>query len=149
MKSWFLVCFALLATAGACGSRDSSTEADDRGEGGAGGGGDETTGSFGGGVSQYVESSCDELATCGDFGSGCVRCAIIHGCADAYDACKESSDCVGFSMCASECGDADTDCDQACIATNGDGAALFEALVLCTVCDQCPTACGEFSSICH
>lgn len=117
-------------------------------DGGAGGGASDA-GTAGGAVtSRFVGAACDDVASCGDYGSGCVACAIKHGCADVYRACIDSLECVEFSTCADACAEADTSCDNACVKDHPEGKKKFEALVLCTVCDECPTACGQLASIC-
>jgi hypothetical protein len=117
------------------------------GGGGSGGSPSPSAGAGGSGVSSSSSSTgsafltCDELASCGNTGQGCVACAVDGPCADAYQACFNSDDCVKygtcFDMCAGDPACADT-CDQQLPAGKDAYAAYFQ----CVICKECKTSCG-------
>jgi hypothetical protein len=51
---------------------------------------------------------CDAQAVCQDSDDDptddCASCALAGSCKEAFDACKASSDCVGFAQCLEPCG---------------------------------------------
>ena len=159
MKSWSLMLFLAAAALPACAQEGAGARSFQAGAGGSGGsddgagghGGASATASAGGGASGATTGAlvgCDETASCGDLGTGCVHCAIGSSCADEYATCKESPDCVDFGACSGQCDAADTACDQACVDQYPDGAKQYAALVLCAICVECPTSCADLASIC-
>jgi hypothetical protein len=87
--------------------------------------------------------TCDDTtSSCGndlDPGS-CIYCAITGACAGEYSACLNSTSCVtDYAGCNSLC--TNVVCDDLCRAQFPAGAALFDALVVCVMDEQCPLAC--------
>jgi hypothetical protein len=87
-----------------------------------------------------VSGLCDGTGDCGDINSGCVACAVSGPCEGLMDACESSAECVDYMDCVGAC--ADTMCSEACKAQEPEGAALYEAVVVCVVIDECPNDCG-------
>jgi hypothetical protein len=69
----------------------------------------------------------------------CLGCAIAGDCADETAACQGSQECIDFVTCNDPC--ADQACTDACIAMYPNGATLYNDLVFCAVCEQCPVSC--------
>ena len=84
---------------------------------------------------------CDELAVCGDAmdPATCIGCAIVGDCADETAACQGSQECIDFVTCIDPC--ADQACVDACAALYPNGATLYNDVVSCVVCEQCPVSC--------
>jgi len=142
MKSWaFAAIFVSVAAVAAC---------DSSGTGGSGGSGGTTSTSSS--VSSSVSASsstapvCDELAVCGDSMSGCLGCAVMGDCADEADLCAADQECVDFITCIDPC--LDQACFDACSAMYPTGFTLYNDLVFCAVCEQCPVSCDGPGSGC-
>jgi hypothetical protein len=120
------------------------------------------------GASGTGGGSCDTLS-CGDFGSGCIGCAVKGACEGPYASCVNSKPCYDYSQCAGTCDDdasacvmkcgADPDCEsgcesarqactKACASQNQDGATKFTELVTCVVCHACANACSKYAAGC-
>ncbi len=84
--------------------------------------------------------SCDQLFDC----SACIDCSIQGNCADEYDACFADQDCVLYAECLEACqGTPDPEpCYQGCGMSYPGGAQLYQAAVVCVICDDCPMSCG-------
>jgi hypothetical protein len=82
---------------------------------------------------------CDGKKDC----NGCQTCAKQQLCASAVAACTQSSACIGLDQCIGLCG-ADQSCKQQCYGTNADGAAAYDALQNCLICQQCPSDCAGY-----
>src|SRR5688500_7026475 len=98
----FTCTFALVTALviAACGGDDrgGGSAGTTSGETGAGGEGASTTGSgiTGAGGSNHIVDECDEIAQCGDLGSGCVGCALEDICAAEYAACADDDECLAY-----------------------------------------------------
>jgi len=118
------------------------------GQGGAGGGlgtgagGDPSVGDAG------QPADCDSWQMCGDYTNGCTGCAVQTPCAAAYKSCYDDITCFDFNMCVSMCANNDATCQTGCASKYPSGAAHFNALVDCIVCQVCPTSCAVIGSIC-
>jgi hypothetical protein len=86
--------------------------------------------------------SCDNTGTCGDYGSGCIACAEAGNCAAPLDACSYSDDCREAVMCMEPCG-WNQACIDECVAQYPEGAALYDDLVNCILCEECPNDCAD------
>ncbi len=120
------------------------------GGGGAGGGPTEGNGTGGGGGAGGASSdpdagavSCDSLASCDTYESGCGGCAVRSMCAEAYDKCDNT--CVQFEQCLDSCAD-NVACQKSCYDDNPSGADRYNALISCIVCQACPNSCAAFKS---
>jgi hypothetical protein len=131
---------------------DVPTESDQGGgpaNGGVGGGGGagESEGTGGGGGADPGATSCDALASCGTYSSGCGGCAVHGICAEPYNNCDEM--CVQYNMCLGLCAPENIACQKSCKDNNPSGAERYDALISCIVCEACPNSCSMYtSSIC-
>lgn len=91
-------------------------------------------------------SQCDGSGNCGDGGAGCIGCAITVTCAGIYDACVQSQECIAYSDCAGQC--PDPQCLDKCGMSFPEGAGLYDALVVCVICDACYFDCDGASAGC-
>jgi hypothetical protein len=114
---------------------DSSTDEDDGGTDEDDGGTDDED--DGGG------ETCDE-GSCED----CQQCALSDECADEYDDCSADNECIDFATCAGECGATDQECFEECAASYPNGAAMYNELVICVICDECYDTCDGAGSGC-
>jgi hypothetical protein len=149
MKSWaFAAIFVSVAAAAAC---------SDSGSGGSGGSGGETStsSSTGSSSSSSMMSSsastagaCDDLAVCGDAAdpASCLGCALGGDCADELATCQGDQECIDFVTCIDPC--ADQACFDACVTMYPNGATLYNDLVFCAICEQCPISCDGPGSGC-
>jgi hypothetical protein len=129
------------------------------GAGGAGGvggpSGTATSGSTGtvgssGTGGQDAGVPCSSIADCGNFGSGCIHCAITTACADAYQTCFDDPSCVDYATCLDQCAEGDDVCAADCVAISLEASvAAYEALIGCVLCDQCADPCGTPSMKCE
>lgn len=154
----FLVCTAALLLAG-CGAEAATNILDSAdsggGAGGAGGSAGSTTaatsgtgsgsgssGSTGGSSSTgSIILACDDLAACGNTGRGCVACAVDGPCADVYQACFNSEDCVKYGTCFDLCA-GDPSCADGCDHELPAGKEAYAAYFQCVICKECKTSCG-------
>lgn len=123
----------------------------DGGGAGAGGGTDENSGTGGGGGAGGATGeadagapSCDALASCDDYSTGCGGCAVRGECAEPYASCDDS--CVQFEKCLDSCGADNVACQKSCYDDNPSGAERYNALISCIVCQACPNSCAMFKS---
>jgi hypothetical protein len=121
--------------------------------GGAGGGGgiDPATTSSGGSASTGKGGSggtCDAIGTCGDMSSGCVGCAFAGACSDEAKTCYEDQDCSDYQGCVDGCKKGDAMCAAACAASHANGAAEYEHLYACAVCEHCSKSCMDTEMLC-
>ncbi len=115
---------------------DSSTDEDDGGTDDEDDGGTDDEDDGGG-------ETCDE-GSCED----CQQCALSDECADEYDDCSADTECVDFANCVGECGSTDQECFEACAASYPNGAAMYNELVICVICDECYDTCDGAGSGC-
>jgi hypothetical protein len=118
----------------------------DGGGGGAGGGaGGAASSSSPASSSGSGQPTCDDQPTC----EACDECAINAGCQSLFESCLADEacfyldDCV-YTYCASL---GDAGCIEACRYEFPDGAALFDAMIVCVVCDECPGTCLAFQAL--
>jgi hypothetical protein len=117
----------------------------DGGSGGVGGGAGGATSSSPASSSGSGQPACDDQPTC----EACEECAINAGCASFFvsciadEACFYLDDCV-YSNCASL---GDVGCIEACHYQFPDGAELFELMIACVVCDECPGTCFAYQGL--
>jgi hypothetical protein len=84
-------------------------------------------------------STCDQQGLCGDQSSGCIGCALDGACADEYSACLASNPCLSFVQCIGPC--ADQACVGACAQQFPQGAQVYDTLLDCVICGECPVDC--------
>ena len=89
---------------------------------------------------------CDDSGICGDSTFGCFGCALAGECAGLYDDCAADSECTAVSDCIGACGD--QACVDQCATDHPAGAAAYEALLVCVICDQCYNDCDGLGSGC-
>jgi hypothetical protein len=91
-------------------------------------------------------SSCGTISVCQDAdqdpSNDCVSCAFTSACSDQYMACTNSTDCIAVNTCLSKCAPDDAPCQQGCLENNPAGAALYQEVILCAVCDTCYDSCN-------
>lgn len=150
MKSWALA--AILVSVGAfMACSDDST-----GSGGSGAG-SSSSGTGGKDASSSSSSTsdtsststgpsiCDDTETeCGgETRTACWKCASEGACKTDVDACTNNESCLQLITCFDPCpASADpTACTDACRTQNVEGAAIYDQIIKCITCDQCPTAC--------
>ena len=97
-------------------------------------------------------SACGEITTCQDTdqdpSNDCVSCAFTSVCSDQYMACTNSPDCIAVNTCLTNCEAGDMACQQGCLQKNQAGAALYQEVILCAVCDACFDSCDGASAGC-
>ncbi len=98
-----------------------------------------------GGTDGVGSSSCDGTTDC----NTCASCAGSDMCAEPYDACAGSFDCLDYIDCVSYCEDSDDACMLACGSVNPAGESEWFALAICIVCEACPTDCGAADAGCY
>lgn len=113
-----------------------------------------TTGMMGG---------CDDTGVCQDADqdttNDCISCAFAGACSDQLQACGVEPDCCtpqadgscgtdSFVGCIGACAQGDQACLDTCVQTYATGAALYNELLICAVCDQCPIDCDGPGSGC-
>lgn len=137
-----------------CGASEDGSEPAGKGMGGAGTtsatgatSGQGPAGAGGAGGAGGVEM-CDALGSCGDFGKGCSGCAVQGTCEPEYKACFSNSDCPAFNQCMGNCPADDITCQKKCSESHPVGEQLFNAMVLCIVCTECPISCAPLKAIC-
>ena len=64
-------------------------------------------------------------------------------CANKVRSCLGDSACKGFYDCIVKCGGATAKCQTSCRASNGGGAAMFNAFLNCNCVDACQTSCAS------
>ncbi|AUX36542.1 MULTISPECIES: hypothetical protein [Sorangium] len=170
MKSWVFAAFlisgcALVAcgddntdppntgttTSSSNGSGGSGTSGGNGGNGGEAGGG----GSGGDGGAGAASSSSTGIPTCDDTtdecgrsdNSGCYKCATDGPCKEALDSCvsdREQGGCLKLAQCVDKCSDeAEPEtCIEGCRTDHANGVEAFDALIQCTICQECADSCG-------
>jgi hypothetical protein len=91
---------------------------------------------------------CDSLDDCGNFGSGCVNCAVVTTCHDLYESCFHSKPCVEYAVCVEMCAADDLACIDSCRATYPGADQTYDALVSCVLCEECAVSCQTSMSVC-
>jgi len=86
--------------------------------------------------------TCDTQPTCAD----CQDCAFAGACSDETDACLADADCVALVDCLDPC--TTQACDTACFNAHPSGAAIYDTLAVCVICDECPITCDGPGSGC-
>ena len=159
MKSWaFAAMFICVGALAAC--DDDGTGGSGGAGGGDGGAGGSTTtnpmttttttasgntgGGGGGGGSDVFDTG--NPADCGDQTSGCIGCALNGNCSDELATCMGNQDCQDFAVCFQGC--ADQACADQCIMDHPEGAGLYNEILNCVVCVECPIACDGPGSGC-
>ena len=165
MKSWAVCTFIVSAVAlVACGSSSD-------GAGGSGGNGGSATTSTGTGTTTVTSTgtgtttttttgtgtgggagSCDNTGTCQDADqdatNDCISCALVGACSDQYNACTGDQDCVALNTCFNGCGDNDQTCLTSCAQQHPTGFQLYNAMLICAICEQCPNDCAVEGANC-
>jgi hypothetical protein len=113
--------------------------------GGAGGSPAGTVSSIGSGGAM----PCDSLGDCGNFGRGCVNCAVTTACRDVYEGCFYSTSCVQYAVCVEMCTADDLACVDSCRTAYPGADQTYDALVLCVLCDECSISCQTSPTVCH
>jgi hypothetical protein len=91
-----------------------------------------------GGTGGGPATSCDQSGDCGS----CASCAITSSdCGPQMSQCQANPECFSIVQCVSGCG-VNADCVQGCAAESPGGAADFEPLATCVMCDACPSDCS-------
>jgi hypothetical protein len=109
------------------------------GSGGAGGGGDADGGAM----------DCAASTTCGNFGAGCIKCAVKTACAAEYKACFDDAPCKAYAVCIGQCPAKDINCLQLCMNQSPGGATEYQALTRCVICGDCVTLCDHAPDTCN
>lgn len=91
---------------------------------------------------------CDQTGFCGDTVSGCIGCALTGPCALSLEACNQSKDCNGYSICVGACAPQAQTCVANCASAHPAGAKLFTAMVDCAICTACPMDCSSMTKMC-
>ena len=91
-------------------------------------GGSSSSGSSGG-------NSCDNSGSC----SSCASCASNGPCIQELGACFQIPECKAVVECAQGCDD--VACLDQCVQSSGGSGPELEALLSCTICDQCSSDC--------
>ena len=103
-----------------------------------------TTSSFMSSTSTGPE--CDGHGECGDSQSGCVGCALNGPCFNELSKCQDTQECIEFAMCIDGC--SDPGCADMCAAQFPEGASLYNDVLFCVICEQCPSDCDGPGSGC-
>jgi hypothetical protein len=90
-----------------------------------------------GGTGGGTATSCDQSGDC----ASCATCAITADCGQQYAQCQANPDCNSIVQCVTGCG-TDAGCVQDCASQSPGGAADFEPLAACVLCDACPSDCS-------
>lgn len=163
-------------TAGSAGNGGSggSGGAGNGGSGGGGNGGSGGAGGTGGGTTSMTTSSttsttsttmggqCDNKGTCQDMDNDptndCAGCAFAGPCLSKEQACEMDKDCCNamgtmcdpnsFVACLNACAANDSACVKKCQTDHPTGAMLYSDLIVCVVCDNCPTDCAMYAGNC-
>lgn len=93
---------------------------------------------------------CDNSGECSNGADGCVECAYGPGgpCVGLYDTCISSDECLALLDCFNTCDPNDPDCYQKCADSFPTGAAQYNELVVCVICDACYNDCDGQGSGC-
>lgn len=93
------------------------------------------------------QPTCDKQ-TVGDC-NACQDCVTAPGklCEKPFNDCNNSSECIDYYSCATNCPQGDQACIGDCQAQYATGFSLFQAFAFCVVCDGCPLNCdaGQFN----
>ncbi|MEP7121606.1 MAG: hypothetical protein ABJE95_11870 [Byssovorax sp.] len=108
-------------------------------------GGSTGTGGAGGASPQ----NCAEATDCGNFGVGCVHCAVTASCLGPYQTCHDDPQCKTYAVCASPCAPKDLDCLQICASKFPQGAAEYGMLIRCVLCGDCAALCPHPPETCN
>ena len=152
---------ALLAL-GICACTDVSSPTGTGGSGGSGGsggnGGSAASGGDGGvagnggtGGDAFVcddgTNGIDDISVCTE----CTNCAAIGPCSKQFERCTNSTLCTAFADCLTGCdemgGSVDL-CIDGCVASNPEGASIFEIGQDCALC-ECPNNCDNLTITCQ
>jgi hypothetical protein len=140
------------STTSSSGSSSSGGGGNGGGNGGGGNGGNGGNGGAGGegGASATSTSStgtptCDDTEdTCGrDTNTGCYKCAVDGPCKEVHQGCVDSDDCIDLVVCIAECAGEEepATCIETCRTDNAAGVEAYDALLTCTVCEECAESC--------
>jgi hypothetical protein len=86
----------------------------------------------------------------------CASCAFAGNCADKVSACGMNPDCCdanpcsanSFVGCITACMQGDTACEMKCQTDHPTGAMLYNDLVVCVICQECPMDCNAAMAGC-
>jgi hypothetical protein len=92
--------------------------------------------------------TCEFSGFCGDTGNGCIGCALNGPCLPQLESCASSATCTSFMNCLSQCAMQDQVCADGCASKDPDGASLYNTMIDCAVCKQCPNVCTDMASSC-
>lgn len=110
-----------------------------------------------------MTGECDGTGVCQDQDqdttNDCISCAFSGPCSGEVQACAGDPDCCtpqadgscgadSFVGCIGACGPNDQACFDTCTQTYPNGAQIYNALLLCAVCDTCPSDCDGPGSGC-
>jgi len=91
---------------------------------------------------------CDLLGVCGDPISGCMGCALNGPCAPELDACATSTQCTLYQNCVGKCSPQMPACFMQCVTQYPMGAQVYDNLINCTICLNCPSSCPTMAANC-
>jgi len=88
-----------------------------------------------------------------------VSCALADACSGALQACGQDPDCCtpqadgscgtdSFVGCIDACAQGDQACFDQCVTDHQTGAGLYNDLVVCAICQECPIDCDGPGSGC-
>jgi hypothetical protein len=80
--------------------------------------------------------------------SGCIGCALAGNCSGQIATCQGDMDCVAFAQCIGMCAQGDQACFDACSKAHMGGASLYNDLLVCVICQECPVDCDGPGSGC-
>jgi hypothetical protein len=88
-------------------------------------------------------ANCDALSDCGNFGEGCVACAIQDACATEYANCANDPACESYATCVTDCPSKSDSCVLGCATQSPGGSDTYKSLNQCVVCQACATSCAD------
>jgi hypothetical protein len=88
---------------------------------------------------------CDASATC----DACDTCAINRGCSALWNQCISDPDCDQLDSCIfGECDSlGDIPCINFCFSMHPLSGNLYDQLMACILCDECPMTCARFTTV--
>ncbi len=89
-----------------------------------------------------VPGACDPIGVCQTAaGDGCFDCALRTMCDIQLNLCVNSLECGEFSECSNNCPQGDAACVEKCRSSFPEGSKVFQELIDCVVCQECPGSC--------
>jgi Stigma-specific protein, Stig1 len=89
---------------------------------------------------------CDGSGVCGDADTGCVSCALTDGCSDELTRCTGDMSCINYVGCVRSC--KTPACEDGCATTFPAGVPLYDAVLTCLYCTECPVDCADVGFTC-